>query len=219
MSKHEPKTYNKATRTITSTLGVVLSIAAFTHGVFSFLQGNKPTDGFLIQAIGDQHRFWLYGTEEAITIIPNFLFSGLLTILMSIFVGIWSVRHIDKKNGSLVFLLSFIILTLIGGGLAHIVFFVPIWGYSTRICKKLSFWSRILPEPTLVFGKIWAIFLLIASTSFVIALIISVFGLIPGVSDPDHILIICWSFLGLSLFMVQISYITGFASDIYERNH
>jgi len=61
MSKHDHKNYNKATKIITSTLGIVLSIAAFTHGFFEFLQGNKATEGILIQAIGEQHRLWLYG--------------------------------------------------------------------------------------------------------------------------------------------------------------
>lgn len=83
---------NKAIRIITSILGITLAMAAFTHGFFAMLQGNKATDGILIQAIGQQHRFWIYGTEEAITLIPNFLDSGLLTVALSMFAVIWSFK-------------------------------------------------------------------------------------------------------------------------------
>jgi hypothetical protein len=218
MNRNAQEFNNKATRLSTSILGITLAIAAFHHGFFEFLQGNKATDSILIQAIGEQHRFWVHGTEEAITIIPNYLVSGLLTMAISIFAAIWSVTFIDRKHGSMVFLLTFIALTLVGGGLGHIVFFLPVFGYSTRISKKLNFWCKFFPKNARrIIGNIWPFSVGIASVAFIIALEISIFGYFPGVEDADAIFTICWSFLGLSLIMIQVSYISGFASDIENR--
>lgn len=218
MNRNTQKFDNKATRLITSILGITLAIAAFHHGFFELLQGNNATAGLLIQAIGEQQRFWVHGTEEAITIIPNYLVSGLLTMAISIFAAIWSVKFIDRKYGSIIFLSSFIALTLVGGGLGHIIFFLPIWGYSTRISKKLNFWSKLITiNARRLVGKIWPFLVGIASVAFIIALEISVFGYFPGIKDPDTTLTICWSFLGLSLVLIQASYISGFAFDIEYR--
>ena len=66
--------YNQKTRITASTIGVLLGIAGLlNHGIFEVLQGNTPTNGFFIEAIGKANRFWVHGTEGAFTIIPNFL--------------------------------------------------------------------------------------------------------------------------------------------------
>jgi hypothetical protein len=44
---------NHATRTIVSTIGIILAIAGLDHGIFELLQGNVSTGGILIQTIGE----------------------------------------------------------------------------------------------------------------------------------------------------------------------
>jgi hypothetical protein len=56
---------NRATKIIVSTIGVILAIAGLAHGIPEILQGNRPTEGLIIQAIGPDHQMWQYGTEEA----------------------------------------------------------------------------------------------------------------------------------------------------------
>ena len=63
---------NRATKTIVSTIGIILGLSGIDHGIFEILQGNQPTNGLLIQAIGPAQKMWEYGGEEAFTIIPNF---------------------------------------------------------------------------------------------------------------------------------------------------
>ena len=69
---------NRATRNIVTAVGVMLGIAGINHGFFETLQGNIPTNGLIIQAIGDAQQMWIHGTEEAFTIVPNFLITGIL---------------------------------------------------------------------------------------------------------------------------------------------
>ncbi|NVM01028.1 MAG: hypothetical protein HWN67_01715, partial [Candidatus Helarchaeota archaeon] len=135
-----------ATRIIVATIGVILGIAGFNHGFFEALQGNKPTGGLFILAIGEANRMWLYGTEGAFTLIPHFLITGIFAMSISIFIIIWSVGFVHKKHGTSIFLLLFIVLFLVGGGIAQILFFLPTWAYATRINKPLNWWKRILPE-------------------------------------------------------------------------
>jgi hypothetical protein len=138
---------NRATRIIVSTIGVVLGIAGMEHGFFETLQGNTRTDGLIIQAIGDAQQMWFYGTEEAFTILPNFLATGILAMLVGLAIIVWSVWFIHRKNGALVFGLLFILLFLFGGGIAAQIVFVPfIWAAATRITKPLNWWRRILPD-------------------------------------------------------------------------
>src|SRR5512140_2934526 len=107
----------KATKTIVAITGISLGIAGLNHGFFETLQGNTPTNGLIIQAIGAANRMWLHGTEEAFTIIPNFLVTGLLAILVSLAIMVWSVGFVHKQHGPTVFILLFILLFLVGGGI------------------------------------------------------------------------------------------------------
>ena len=109
---------NRATRIIVAVIGVLLGIAGMEHGFFEVLQGNTPTDGLIIQAIGDAHQMWFYGTEEAFTVVPNFLITGILTMGVGLAITIWSVGFIQTEKGPLVLGLLFIALFLVGGGIA-----------------------------------------------------------------------------------------------------
>jgi hypothetical protein len=98
---------NPATKIIVSTIGVLLSLAGLDHGFFEILQGSQPTKGLVIQAIGPAQKMWHYGTEEAFSIVPNFLVTGILAILVSLAILVWSVRFIFGGGWGM-FLLTFV---------------------------------------------------------------------------------------------------------------
>ena len=60
-----------ATRVIVSTLGVLFGISGMSHGFFETLQGNTPTNGLIIFAIGEANRMWIHGNKPAFTLIPQ----------------------------------------------------------------------------------------------------------------------------------------------------
>jgi hypothetical protein len=212
---------NRATKIIVSTFGVLIGISGMNHGFFETLQGNTPTTGLIIQAIGEAQRMWLYGTEEAFTIVPNFLITGILAMIVGLAVIIWTVGFIHRKNGPLVFIALCVLSFLVGGGIAQILLFTIVWAFATRIHAPLTWWRRILPEtirPGL--AKLWPITLVIASVGFLIGLEIAIFGYVPGVSksDPELILKICWSFVfGSGLGMFLVTFVAGFAYDIQAK--
>jgi hypothetical protein len=90
--------YNHQTRITAATLGVFLGLAgSINHGIFEIMQGNTPTEGLFIEAIGKAHRFWTYGTEGAITVIPNFLLTGIAVLLVSLAVIVWSLKFFHTR--------------------------------------------------------------------------------------------------------------------------
>jgi hypothetical protein len=209
---------NRATQIIVATIGVILAIAGLDHGIFETLQGNKPTTGLIIQAIGPEQNLW--GTEEAFTLIPNFLITGILAILVSLAIMVWSIGYIHTQHGATVFGLLFILLFLVGGGIAAQIMFVPVtWAAATRIQKPLTGWRKALPEGLRrLLAKIWPATLVLGCISFLIGLFIAITGYIPGVSDDERILAICWAFIfGGGLGMYLLTFVAGFASDILKK--
>lgn len=114
---------NYATHKIVATIGFILAIAGLDHGFFETLQGSHPTSGLIIKAIGPEMHLW--GTEEAFTIIPNYLLTGILAILVSLAIIVWSLKYVQTKHGASVLGLLFILLFLFGGGIAAQIVFVP----------------------------------------------------------------------------------------------
>jgi len=212
---------NRASKTIVSTIGVILAIAGMEHGFFETLQGSIPTGGLIIQAIGDAHQMWVHGTEEAFTIVPNFLITGILAILVSLAILVWSVGFIHTKHGATIFILLCGLLFLVGGGIGQIAIFLPAWIVATRIHKPLAWWRKVLPEKVRRgLSALWPVFLVVGSVSFLIGVYIAVFGNVPGISNPDPELglKICWAFVfGGGLGMFLLSFVAGFAHDIQKQ--
>jgi len=70
--------HNAATHVIASTLGVLVGVGSINHGLLEILQGNCPTPGIIVNALGSGYRWtvWKEGGEAAFTLIPNFLLTG-----------------------------------------------------------------------------------------------------------------------------------------------
>jgi hypothetical protein len=210
---------NRATKTIVSSVGLILGLSGISHGIFEVLQGNAPTPGLIINAIGPDQIMWEHGGEGAFTILPTFLLTGILAILSGIAMIIWSLWFIDKKRGPLVFFLLNLMIFLFGGGIAAPILFYPAAGIAaTMIHKPLKRWEKILPErvrPKL--AKLWPYTLSIAVISMLVGLYMSVRGDFLGmrVEDPNQMLVIVLSLVfGGGLGMFLISFVSGFADDI-----
>ena len=114
---------NRVARIIVATLGSIFGFSGMGHGFFEILQGDVPTEGVFISAIGEAQRMWPHGNEYAVTLIPNFLISGITAMLVGLALIVWSIGFVHRKNGALILLLA-------GGGVAQILFFP--WVYLVR---------------------------------------------------------------------------------------
>lgn len=206
---------NRGIQTIVATLGVIFGIGGMSHGFFEALQGNTTTNGYVIDAIGEANRMWLHGNEPAFTLIPNFLLTGITAMLVGVAIIIWSAGFMHKKHASLIFLLLFMLLFLVGGGIAQVIFFMIGWAMSTRISKPLNWWRKVLPVGIRRFlSKLWRPFLIASSLLILFTLQIAIFGFVPGVSDPYSISMVMVSNLGVGLLFLILAFILGCAHDI-----
>lgn len=130
----------KATKAVATWLGVVAGVAALEHGYFAFIQGNTPTPGLAFPSWGPPcvpEEIW-HACEPAMSIIPNFLMTGILAMLLSLVLLVWAVWFVQSKYGGWVQMALSVLLLLFGGG-----FFPPIIAFvgglaGTQINRSLS---------------------------------------------------------------------------------
>jgi hypothetical protein len=155
----------KATKTVATWFGVAAGVAGIEHGIFEILQGNTQPEGLMIASMGPPcvpEEIW-NACEPAMTIIPNFLVTGILAVTIGLAVLIWSIFFIQRKHGGTVLILLSIALLLFGGGL-----FPPLIGIvgsaaGTKINKPLTskqpgsitcFAAKLWPWPLVIF-MVW----------------------------------------------------------------
>jgi hypothetical protein len=151
----------RATRVVASLLGVVAGIAGIGHGYFETLQGNVRPDSLMISSIGppcEPEKVW-NACEPAMTVIPSFLVTGILAIIIGLAVLIWAAAFVQRKNGGVVLILLSIALLLFGGG-----FFPPLIGIIAGVAgakinaplagqpgSVLRFFAKMWPWPLVIF--------------------------------------------------------------------
>lgn len=109
----------KATRIVAASLGVFAGIGGPEHGIFEILRGNTRPESIMIAAMGppcNPGEVW-HLCEPAMTILPNFLVTGILATLLGIVTMIWAAGFVHRKRGGLVLILLSVALLLFGGGI------------------------------------------------------------------------------------------------------
>jgi len=119
------------TRVAASLLGIFAGIGGGVfHGIGEILQGSVAPTEIMIRAYPAMQAT---AGEPAMTIIPNFLLTGILAIIMGFIVTIWAVAFIKRKNGGLVLIMLSIIMLLLGGGIIPPIFGILAGIIGTRI--------------------------------------------------------------------------------------
>ena len=208
-----------ATRAVASTLGVLVGLAGIEHGFFEMLQGNVMPSGIMIDAIGPEQRFWEYGTETALTIVPNFLVTGILAAIVGLLVTMWAGYWIGKKYGARVLMLLSIILWLVGGGFAPIFMAIFAGVAATGINKSLNWWRAHLPASIRDFlAKLWPWSIISFVIVFVIGVEIAIFGYpLLWFCSADVTFSIQYSLAYIMVGSMPVSIITAFAHDIQKK--
>jgi hypothetical protein len=151
-----------ATKSVATWFGIAAGIAGIEHGYFEILQGNTRPESLMIASMGppcEPTEIW-NACEPAMTIIPNFLVTGILAIIFGLAILIWSIAFIQRKHAGVVLILLSIALLMFGGGL-----FPPLIGIVGGIAglkinkslgdkhpdKFLQFIARLWPWPLVIF--------------------------------------------------------------------
>jgi hypothetical protein len=101
---------------VIAAFGAMIGLSAMNHGIFEILQGNRSSPFPIIEAIDPEQRFWAHGAEPALTILPNFLFTGILAVSAGLATIWWSIARLHAKGSGPVFALLCLSLFLFDGG-------------------------------------------------------------------------------------------------------
>ena len=102
------------TRIAAMVIGVLSGLIGAYHGYNETLQGNTVPGGVFINAIGPPCQG--NGCFPAMTVVPNFYYSGLLAIAISVIILIWAIAFVKGRKGGLVLIVLSIVQLLVGGG-------------------------------------------------------------------------------------------------------
>lgn len=202
-----------ATGITVSAFGALVGLAGIEHGIGEIFQGNIAPGGLMILSWPGEGPFSVLAGEPAMTILPNLLMAGVLTILTSLFFLVCVIRFIDSKHGSMALVLTSIILLLVGGGI-----FPPVFGIILAIIgRRIYSSSRSLqakPHPgawRMMAARVWPWSLGIGLVTWLsmmpgLPLLAYFFGLGHNAELVLTLALGMIGFLFLSVF-------TGFASD------
>jgi len=196
----------RATRVIVSTIGVVLGLTGMIHGYRETLLGNTPTGGLILVPVG------------AFSLIPNYLMTGIAAMIVGLCAVVWSAGFVHRKHGPLIFILLFIVLFLVGGGIAQTLFFILTWALSTRINNPLNRWGQVLSGGLRkVLAGLWMWLFIACMVLFASGVEIWMFNFVPGVNDATAKLYICWTFLAAGLVVLLVDIVAALAHDIERK--
>ena len=111
-----------------------------------------------------------------------------------------------------------IALFLVGGGIGQIAFFVPAWAFATRMHKPLNWWRKVLPGHVWPFlSGLWPVSLVLATLAILIGLEIAIFGVVPGMTDPERIQNTALAMVLVSAILYVVSFIAGFGQELRRQ--
>ena len=105
-----------ATSVMVSVFGGLAALAGLEHGIGEALQGSVAPAGMVFFSWPGAAFFRCVAGEPAMSLMPNLLLSGLLTILVSLGLLVWAIAFPLRKGSSFVLLGLSLVLLLVGGG-------------------------------------------------------------------------------------------------------
>ena len=121
-----------ASSVVTAASGVVFAAAGIEHGVGEILQGSVPPPALVLPSWPDSDFLRILSGEPAMSILPDMRATGLITALVSLITIAWSFFLLRRERGALVQIALYLMLLLVGGGLAPPVMGIIIAAIAAR---------------------------------------------------------------------------------------
>jgi hypothetical protein len=110
-------------------VGVFAGLGGATHGLGEILLGNVAPSEIVFKA---WPTLTALNGEPAMTIVPNFIAAGVLTILVGVLTALWASKFVERRMGGLVLALLSVGLLLVGGGIVP-----PLFGLAAGTLGKI----------------------------------------------------------------------------------
>lgn len=207
-------TMRNATKIITTTFGVIAALGGLEHGIGEMLQGNVAPTGIMIMSWPTAETMRVLAGEPAMTLVPNLLVSGALTILVALAMFVWSIAFLPRKHGGLILLLLALILLLVGGGFGPPLLGLTAGLVATRINASFTWWrSHLSVNTRRVLARVWP-------WSYALTLI-AWLAVLPGVPIISYFFPlvevgVIYTLILLAFTTLLITIVIGFGHDSYR---
>ena len=205
---------NKATMRLSLILGILAGIMGIEHGIGEVLEGYRSTDGVFILSWPNSAFFEIMAGEPAMTIVPNYLVTGLLAIFFSCaFLVVLVKPGLDSKTIIALFALLMLML-LTGGGFGPPILGIIAVLIALKRNSPLRTWRKLPARVNDVLSRLWP-------WSFTLCLIgwLMLFpgaALIASFTGVDSSLLMVIPIL-IAFAFIPITLLLGFSRDILER--
>lgn len=213
MEKQIPS-INPSMYLIARIFGIFAGIGGLTHGVGEMLQGNTSTGVMFFNSWNRGPIFESMGGDPAISLVHNYLVTGILTFIVSLVTLIWSAYYLRRRNGGRILMALSFIMLLVGGGVGSPV--IGLWAGSagTAIYGPLPRWRKLLQGGFgSMLAKLWPLVFAVCLANglflFVISMIIINFRTFNDTLFSNSFL------FGALSFPLMI--LTGLARDLNEK--
>lgn len=103
-------------RNLAAVCGSLAAVGGIGHGVGEVLQGSGSPGGMVFDSWAEGRIARNLGGEPAMSLVPNLLVTGVLTIVASLAVLVWAVAFVDRRHGGRGLVLLSLGMLLVGGG-------------------------------------------------------------------------------------------------------
>lgn len=163
MKKHS------ATSTVVSVFGSLAGLAGLEHGIGEALQGSVAPAGIMFPSWPGAAFFRSVAGEPAMSLVPNLLASGILTILVSLGFIVWAIGFRHRRSSGPVLLGLSVVLLLVGGGFGPPLLGIVVGIAATLACPRAP---AARPPTGIVraLGALWPWFLAAAAAAWLLVM-------------------------------------------------
>jgi hypothetical protein len=122
-------------------LGVLATATGVEHGIGDIAQGWQRPPGLVFPSWAESEAFRLLGGEPAMSVIPNYVISGLASVAVAIVLAVWCATQLHRRSTGLVIVLVSLVLLLVGGGFGPPLIGVIVGVLASRIGAAPRRWA------------------------------------------------------------------------------
>ena len=203
-----------ATRAMASWLGVLAGLGNVGYGILEILQGNTKPTGIIVNTFGTMSGTSAHAIEPTIFLIPSFIITGILLVVVSMLFTIWSAVLVQKKNGGLVMIILSIVQFFIGGSTVRSIQGLIYGIIGTRIHSPFNWWrTRFSERSRHLLSNVWPWVFVGCVFLYIIHIGSGFIDFFIGINNPtiSLILLVGPSYGNLLLFVIAL--VTGLAHD------
>ena len=124
---------------------MLAGLGGMLHGPGEILQGNVAPGGIAFNSWTVEPIATNVGGEPAMSLIPNLLITGVLTMLVSAAVIVWAAAFLGKRHAGAILILLSLVMLLVGGGFAPPLIGIIAGVAGLGINAQAPRWSQNLP--------------------------------------------------------------------------